>query len=118
MFYQRIRDVRGRHRRRKAAWAASRWKIDDGQWHHIAGTCSESEARLYVDGEMVGKGSKAVVGANTCALTLGLGLSTPGEIYPGLPVDSASFNGIMDEVMIFNRGFSRDEIRALYDAQK
>jgi hypothetical protein len=29
-----------------------------------------------------------------------------------------AFNGMMDDVMIFNRALSAEEVRALYDSQK
>jgi hypothetical protein len=102
----------------RVQWTTSNLRVDNGQWHHVAGTFSEPELRLYVDGKLTSQRQKAVLASNACDLTIGLCLSTPGDIYPGYPVDTVSFDGIMDEVMMFNRALSATEIRVLYDGQR
>ncbi len=73
-----------------------------GEWHHIAGTFDGETFRVYLDGE------------------LGAELQSPQEGLPGndLPVvigkridpDGRLFEGMIDEVAIYNRALSGDEI--------
>lgn len=100
------------------AWAASGCRIDDGQWHHVVGTAASQELRLYVDGELVGKAPKPSVGSSACDLTIGLGRGTPVEPFLGLHVHKVSFSGAMDDVMLFDRELSPEEVKALYESQK
>ena len=75
--------------------------LEAGVWHHIAGVFDGETAKVYLNGEL--KNS----------------LTLPGPIDDnGLPLrigsdDSGSFfTGLMDQVLIWNRPLSADEIRA------
>jgi len=76
--------------------------INDDQWHHVVGVCDGSRLSLYVDGKLDGftqtSGSLRVSGSN---VYIGGGVST-------------SFNGLIDDVRIYNRALSVEEIRTLY----
>ncbi len=90
--------------------------VADGQWHHVVGSFDGQETRLYVDGRPVGGHSrvKNYPGNVTCDLTIGADRSNPD---PELGEVDASFNGMMDDVMMFNRALSPDEVEALFKAQ-
>ncbi|MHC4192754.1 MAG: LamG-like jellyroll fold domain-containing protein, partial [Planctomycetota bacterium] len=80
-------------------------------WHHIVGVFDRSQkrARLYVDGR------ERATGALTTRSSSGIGESTTiGRWFSGGP--GPSFEGVIDEVMIFNRPLSTEEIRQLYAA--
>jgi len=67
-------------------------------WHHVVETYDRSYQNLYVDGKL--KASKPLTGAistNTNNLVIG-----------------KCFNGIIDEVRIYNRALSAEEIQKLY----
>jgi hypothetical protein len=88
----------------------------DGQWHHLCGTYDGARQKLYVDGWLQ-KGGPAWhggVAANSYDLTIGANRSNPdgalGEV-------GAAFNGMMDDVMMFNRVLSADEVQALFKSQ-
>ena len=89
----------------------------DGHWHHVAGTFNGSTLHVYVDGQPVGRvGHWNGVPVKTAYdLTIGANRSNPdaslGEVGP-------SFNGAMDDVMMFNRALSAKEIKTLYESQK
>ena len=71
-----------------------------GQWSYLTGTYDGSVLRLYVDGVL--KATKNTVGtvtASTGALRIG-GNSVWGEW----------FNGVLDEIRIYNRALSPTEI--------
>ncbi|MCK5630135.1 MAG: DUF2341 domain-containing protein, partial [Nanoarchaeota archaeon] len=85
--------------------------VVDNSWHHLVGTYSPSpdSIKLYVDGVEVNSSSSV----NFISLSSG-GTSIPLEIGRhyirswGSP--SSYFNGLIDEVAIFNRALSADEI--------
>lgn len=79
---------------------------DEG-WHHIAAVYDGSYARLYKDGQEVYNeeytspvdfsGSRTVLGTH--------------------PVHERSFKGVIDEVRIYDRALSGEEITGLYEAR-
>jgi hypothetical protein len=76
--------------------------INDDQWHHVVGVYDGLRLSLYVDGKLdsfkQASGSLMVSGSNLC-----IGGSA-----------STSFNGLIDDVRIYNRALSVEEIRTLY----
>ena len=83
--------------------------VNDGKWHHIAFTLDGFQAVLYVDG-VVEKAapypSKSITWADqeeheVSGIDMGVGPVCIGE----------SYSGLIDEVRIFNRGRSSDEIK-------
>ncbi|MHA2142931.1 MAG: LamG domain-containing protein [Candidatus Thorarchaeota archaeon] len=76
--------------------------LEEGVWHHVAGTYDGSEMRLYLDGEFLG--SHEVSG--TVFNWPGVHLSWWGE----------ALDGLIDEVGIYNRALSPEEINAIYNA--
>ena len=100
-----------------AHWNNSGVPVADGKWHHVVGTFDGSEQRIYLDGQPVGKPTrwKGAPARNTFDLSIGLARSTPDE---GAGFGKASFDGLIDEAMVFNRALSATEIAALYESQK
>jgi hypothetical protein len=88
----------------------------DGQWHHLVGTYDGTQQKLYVDGwlQRATASWSGAVAANPYDLTIGANRSNPdgalGEI-------GASFKGVMDDVMMFNRALSTDEVQVLFKSQ-
>jgi len=90
-------------------------QVADGQWRHIVGTFDGADAKLYVDGRLIRTGHwVGEVGITPYDLTIGANRSNPkadkGEV-------GVSFNGMMDDVMMFNRALSTDEVQALFKVQ-
>lgn len=74
-----------------------------GQWYHVAGTYDGSVLKLYIDGQPAG--STAYQGSvATSPYPLKIGSS-------GFD-DSRLFDGLVDNVRIWNRALSADEIRS------
>jgi len=96
--------------------ASSPRRIDDGQWHFVVGTYDGVEATAYLDGLPVGRSGHKVgeIAHNDYDLTIGANRSNPdgalGEIGP-------SFYGMMDDVMMFNRALTADEVQAVFKSQ-
>ncbi len=78
--------------------------LNVGEWYHVAVSNTGSSFTLYVNGQPVATGD--------------LPLNTPAEstfYIGGLPNDTAKgFEGIVDEVAIYDRALSQVEIDALY----
>jgi hypothetical protein len=87
--------------------------VADGTWHHGAATFDGENLRLYVDGQPQKQvlPCRADISAHAGDLTIGMSTSSPSP-----PVSGQSFEGVIDEVMIFNRALSADEIKALVAA--
>lgn len=77
--------------------------VNDSNWHHIALTYDGvSSAILFVDGALETSIAKTYTTTQTGTLLIG------GD-YP-------HFDGLVDEVEIFNRALSQTEIQAIYNA--
>jgi hypothetical protein len=86
-----------------------------GQWYHVAATYDGSTMKLYVNGNL--EASKPFTSSITydslIPWTIG---STAAPIRAaGYP---RTFNGVIDEVEIFNRALSQAEIQAIYKSRK
>ena len=78
-------------------------QLSRGNWCHLVGTYDGSFANLYVNGTKEGTGPQAISGSIA---------DNPNPFY---------FNwmdGMVDEVRIYNRALSDDEVKALYDSYK
>ncbi|MBS1793246.1 MAG: carboxypeptidase regulatory-like domain-containing protein [Acidobacteria bacterium] len=80
-------------------------QFTNGEWHHIALTRNGTILILYVDG----------VAAGSAAYSEPINLSSVSN-YIGGGNGSAMWDGLLDEVEIFNRGLSPTEIQAIYNA--
>ena len=84
--------------------------ITDNAWHHGAATFDGDNLRLYVDGipQKQVVAFHGEIASNTDDLTIGMNRSNPTAREK-----DQSFQGQIDEVMIFNRALSAEEIKAM-----
>jgi|GEM_PF-3663435 len=74
------------------------------KWTHVVGVYDGSKLKIYIDGNLDNsKSTSATFGTNTEHLYIGNGI---GSYY---------FHGMIDEVRIYNRALSDEEIRAHYE---
>ncbi|MDE0505116.1 MAG: LamG domain-containing protein [Candidatus Poribacteria bacterium] len=93
-------------------------KLNDGEWHHIAGVRDEDakELRSYIDGEFVGKAGDFSRALNskpiqeTARRELWLGIHAVGD---GGNPGNGLFPARYDEVSFWNRAMSHDEIKGI-----
>lgn len=95
-----------------SAWRTSAAVITPGQWYHIAGVIEPSTNRfeIYVNGVLqpaVSSGGGPHL-ASVSNVPFRIGFSDPGFPY--------HFNGLIDEVSLFNRALSAAEIQAIFTA--
>lgn len=89
-------------------FARSSVSINDGNWHHVLGTISADAtpvARIYVDGVLRGSATTRAVTASI--LNSAIGARPAGLLY---------FDGIVDEVALYQRPLTLAEIQADYNA--
>lgn len=83
--------------------------LELNKWHHVAGVSDGQQVKLYVDGQFIGA-SPSAAPINKMVdepLTIGCGYANGSR---------ASFlNGAVDEVAIFNRALSDDEVKELME---
>ncbi|MFH1724602.1 MAG: LamG-like jellyroll fold domain-containing protein [Elusimicrobiota bacterium] len=78
--------------------------INDGNWHFVVGTYDGSNIRLYLDGVLYGAELSTRIVTHTSRLFIGGRGGSPG----------CYFDGLLDEVAIFNRALTQEEIQAYY----
>jgi hypothetical protein len=76
-----------------------------GQWAHIAGTWNGTTMDILINGAVIQTGEHALSDEGAAApITLGI-----GEYNVSAP-QTNSFNGVVDEVRMFSRGLSAEEV--------
>jgi len=75
---------------------------DDTNWHHVCGTYDGATMRVYVDGSLDTSVANPLAHDNTI-----------GALDPEFKV-GYQFDGLMDEVIIFDRNLSAAEVTAIY----
>lgn len=81
--------------------------LDDGQWHHVAAVYDGAFKYLYIDGALDASApATGSIHQNSYPICIGENAEMTGR----------NFNGLIDEVSIYNRGLSAVEIAAIYNA--
>ncbi|MEI6058654.1 MAG: LamG-like jellyroll fold domain-containing protein, partial [archaeon] len=81
--------------------------LNTNQWYHLCGT-NNGSVNLYLNG---------VLQVQTATLVGGIMDNTAANLTIGkFGRNNSEFNGSIDEVLIFKRGLSQQEIRALYNS--
>jgi hypothetical protein len=87
-----------------SSYARSNLALNDGSCHHIAGLRRSGLLYLYVDGVLqTTSGSSSANVTNTASFIIGGDSST-----------YRYFDGVIDDVKVFNRALSAGEIGELY----
>jgi hypothetical protein len=81
--------------------------VVDGNWHHLVGVWTDGSQKLYVDGQL------ATSATDSMNITDG-GDASIGAINLGSFIPS--YNGLMDDVAIWNRALSASEVVGLYNS--
>jgi len=84
--------------------AASLEVINSDQWYHIAATKDSSDLKLYVDGRL--KDSSSTDGLTGVSYNAYIGYEPTSSLY---------YNGLIDDVRIYNRPVSESEFQDISD---
>jgi len=83
--------------------------VDDGEWHHVAGVLNANKASIFVDGSLdVSAASSPNISVNDYAVLIGANAQVSGRL----------FHGLIDDVRIYDRALSFEELRVLAKADK
>jgi hypothetical protein len=81
--------------------------VRDGQWHHVAAVYDGTNMFLYVDGTVdVWQPATGLISQNNSPVCIGQTAESTGYF----------FDGLIDEVSIYNRALTASEIQAIYAA--
>jgi hypothetical protein len=81
--------------------------VNDGQWHHVAAVYDGTNMFLYVDGTLdVSQPATGSIVQDSYPVCLGENAQMSGRI----------FNGLIDEVSLYNRALTASEVQAIYAA--
>ena len=80
------------------------------KWKHVVFTWNQTQQRLYVDGVQEDL-DNVIQGMDSTGYSLRIGM--PADVI----ASNYDFNGTIDDVIIFNRSLSAEEVRALYANQ-
>ena len=95
--------------------AYSTTKVKKGEWTHIAGTYDGKLLKMYING-VEEKELKTDANANFNGEWAGK-IGTPGDILQ-LKYSAETYTGAMDEIVLFSRALSADEIKQLLKGWK
>ena len=84
--------------------------VNDGVFHHVACVKNGNTAEVYVDGVLSGTGNVSSITGNYDSVT---GVTSIGAARNGA---GQFFQGLIDEVEIFNRALSATEVAAIANA--
>jgi hypothetical protein len=76
------------------------------QWHHIVGTYDGKEMSVYVNNVLEGKATSPINLGESNTIRIGYWRDQDRQWY--------HYEGLIDEVMIYNRALSSDEVNTLY----
>jgi flagellar biosynthesis regulator FlbT len=79
--------------------------LDDGNWHHVAATRNGTGGQIYIDGVLEASATGAVKNLDNSFSTY-IGVNARG--------DSLHFNGSIDEIELWNKSLTTEQIYASY----
>ena len=89
-------------------WVHGKKDVNDGQWHHVVGTFDGNKLSLYVDGQLDATAS-LVTAPRKIHIT-----DEPVYIGGNSQKEDRNWNGLVDEVRIYNYALSEQEIQDKY----
>lgn len=89
-----------------SGWSMNGGSASTGTWYHLVGVREGSTAKLYLDGTLLLSGSITGTG----------GVTAGGDFYiGGFNGSQGLINGNLDEIGIWNRALTAEEVQALYN---
>ena len=99
--------------------------LNDGEWHLVVSTYSDASKviKLYVDANLVAENNRIRDFTAADSLTHNpslckwyIGVHSQYFVYPA--IGSHYYRGLIDEVRIYNRALTQEEVTAIYDQTK
>lgn len=86
--------------------------LQDDIWYHVAGTYDGSSAKIYVNGILENSVEKSGLVLPSTGGAMKIGQESAVED----PAGPEFFNGLIDEVELYSRALSAEEVASLFDA--
>lgn len=85
-------------------------KPELGTWYHLVGVRDGDEVKLYLDGKLVSTTEAGPADVSTGPLSVGRAqyAAEKGDFW----------NGSIDQVSVFDRALTADEVSALHDSEQ
>ncbi len=96
-------------------WLTSKRALEIGKWHYVAGVYDGRERRIYIDGRLDAAAPATGAVSAGRGFTLGATYTKRGRRRRGatsLYSPRETFPGVLDEVKVWSRALSRDELAA------
>ncbi|MFC1764178.1 LamG-like jellyroll fold domain-containing protein [Planctomycetota bacterium] len=88
--------------------------VNDGKWHHVAGVYDGVGVCLYIDGVLdVSSEASGEICTNAWNLLIGANEETTAQGWP-----DRSFDGLIDDVRLYDYALTEAEIKKLYEERK
>ena len=95
--------------------STSKTPVVDGQWHLVVGVYDGESSKIYIDGKLdIHKKTKKPVPMKHNAVDIMIGRLAVPEPNPH---EHAFFDGLIDEVRLYNRVLTDQEVEMLYQYQ-
>jgi len=91
-------------------------RINDGEFHQIVFLKNGQQLQLYIDGHLERTVTDTTIGDTTNDSPLYLGRRGTNPDYS--PALANYFKGVIDDLLVYNRALSAEEVQNLYDATK
>ena len=90
-----------------------------GAWYHFAVTTDSAGTTIYVNGEMKISNDNFANDTFVDGTDLAIGVIVdPYGVAPYCDLNTCYFNGVIDEVRIYNRALREEEVRQLARAER
>ncbi len=86
-------------------------RIDDGEWHHVAGVFDNGTVNIYIDGILDASTTTGITFGSSVTRYGFIGRGSEATSFNGSTGPNDEFNGEMDDLKIWNRALSQTEIR-------
>ncbi|MFL6374830.1 MAG: LamG-like jellyroll fold domain-containing protein [Pyrinomonadaceae bacterium] len=91
--------------------------LNDGAWHHIVGTRQGTTGNVYVDGT---SDATPITNASLASINTNCNFGFIGgfrsDAFCSSPANESFFNGLIDEVSVYNRALTQAEFTSIYNA--
>jgi len=110
----------------ESAWNGSSISSPDvrsGSWHHIVVVLDAGSSvvvdgfRLYLDGTLVGSAPASQLWPHAAPATIGAAVHAAPDSMGGEPGTGINFDGLVDDLQIFDHALSAEEVRRLFATQ-
>ncbi len=95
----------GAKEKRRTPQVVAKRSVSDGDWHHVAASYDGQRVVIFVDGELEDTlSASGLLGLTTEPMWIGNNSSARGD----------SLIGALDDIRVYNRGLTAEEVLALY----